>query len=91
MPFASVMLVNNTVDGTSADGAKGEYAWKHRVTEEEGEREKEKEGASSWPESHHYRPFDKPDKTHKECLSLVSLSSSAAPFPRHSCQLVSVS
>lgn len=40
-----------------------------------------RERASSWPESHHYRPFDKPDKTHKECLSLVSLSSKGRAFP----------
>lgn len=40
-----------------------------------------RERASSWPESHHYRPFDKADKTHKECLSLVSLSSKGRAFP----------
>lgn len=33
-------------------------------------------------EPHHYRPFDKPDKSYKECLSLVSSSILyTAPFP----------
>lgn len=65
------MLVNNTVDGTS-NGAKGERNMPGSTA---------REGARSWPESHHYRPFDKADKTHKECLSLVSLSSKGRAFP----------
>lgn len=65
------MLVNNTVDGTR-NGAKEERNMAGSTT---------RERASSWPESHHYRPFDKADKTHKECLSLVSLSSKGRAFP----------